>query len=57
MAEGLGQIYVDEAFPPESKARVLALVSNVKAALRDRLKTVEWMTEETRSARSRSSRR
>jgi predicted metalloendopeptidase len=49
MAEALGQLYVDEAFPPEAKARMLQLVANVKEALRDRLKTVEWMTEETRA--------
>jgi predicted metalloendopeptidase len=49
MAEGLGRIYVDEAFPPEAKARMLAMVDNVKAALRERLRAVEWMTEETRA--------
>ena len=49
MAEALGQVFVAEAFPPEAKARMLEMVGNVKEALRDRLKTVEWMTEETRA--------
>jgi putative endopeptidase len=49
VAEALGQLYVNKAFPPEAKARALQLVQNVKAALADRLKTVDWMTEETRT--------
>ena len=48
VAEALGQLYVGKAFPPEAKARALKLVQNVKEALADRLKTVDWMTEETR---------
>jgi predicted metalloendopeptidase len=49
MSQGLGQIFVERAFPPEAKARVLALVANVKAALGDRLKSLEWMGDETRA--------
>jgi putative endopeptidase len=49
MAEALGQLYVEKNFPPQAKARAQALVENVKAALADRLKTVDWMTEETRT--------
>jgi putative endopeptidase len=49
LAEGLGQIYVDRAFPPEAKARMLVMVDDIKAALGERLKAVEWMTEETRA--------
>src|SRR6185295_341018 len=45
-----GQLYVEKMFPPSAKARALTLVENVKAALADRLKTVDWMTEETRKA-------
>jgi predicted metalloendopeptidase len=50
MAEALGQLYVEKMFPAEAKARAVKLVENVKAALADRLKTVDWMTEETRTA-------
>ena len=45
----LGKVFVDETFPPESKKRALELVNNVKAALEDRLKAADWMSEETRS--------
>ena len=48
MAEALGQLYVQRMFPPSAKARAQQLVQNVKDALADRLKTVDWMTEETR---------
>ena len=50
VGEALGQIYVTEYFPPDSKARVLAMVDNIRAALHDRLQTLEWMDEPTRSA-------
>ena len=48
LGHGLGKVYVERAFPPEAKARALELVTNVKAALEDRLKAVDWMTEATR---------
>ena len=49
LGEALGQLYVAEFFPPESKARMLKLVGNVRAALHDRLETLEWMDEATRA--------
>jgi putative endopeptidase len=49
MGPALGEIFVERAFPPEAKASALALVSNVKAALADRLKTLEWMSPQTRA--------
>ena len=48
MAQALGQIYVAKAFPPEAKARADALIGNVKAALADRLRDIEWMGDATR---------
>jgi putative endopeptidase len=50
VGEALGQLYVAQAFPPEAKARMLALVLNVKAALRERIEHLEWMDEPTRAA-------
>ena len=38
-----------EFFPPESKVRMLKLVGNVRAALHDRLETLDWMDEATRA--------
>jgi len=50
VGEALGQLYVEEFFPPESKTRVLAMVDNIRAALRDRFRTLDWMDEATRAA-------
>ena len=50
IGEALGQLYVAGFFPPESKTRMLRLVDNLRAALRDRLRTLEWMDEPTRAA-------
>ncbi|HWA85321.1 MAG TPA: M13 family metallopeptidase [Opitutus sp.] len=49
VGEALGQLYVKEYFPPESKARMLKLVNNLRAALHDRLETIEWMDDATRA--------
>ena len=49
IGEALGQLYVAEYFPPEAKARVLQLVADLRAALRDRLQTLEWMDDATRT--------
>jgi putative endopeptidase len=48
MGQALSRVFVDAAFTPQAKARAEALVVNVKAALAERLATVEWMSEETR---------
>jgi putative endopeptidase len=47
--EALGQLYVAVAFPPEAKARMLKLVSNIRGALHDRIEKLEWMDEATRA--------
>jgi predicted metalloendopeptidase len=49
IGEALGQLYVDEYFPPEAKARVLSLVANLRAALREDIATLPWMDEATRA--------
>ncbi len=49
MGEALGQLYVDVAFPAESKAQMEQLVGNLSAALKERLEKLEWMTPETRA--------
>lgn len=47
--EALGQIYVQLAFPAESKARMEVLVKNLGDAFAERLKHLDWMGEETRA--------
>ncbi len=49
VGEALGQLYVARYFPPAAKARALELVANVRAALRERLQTLEWMDAPTRA--------
>jgi predicted metalloendopeptidase len=48
MAHALGMLFVERAFTPEAKARADALIANIKAALEDRLRQVDWMGEDTR---------
>src|SRR5437660_1048440 len=48
VGEALGKLYVGFYFPPEAKARALELVNNLKEALADRIKTLEWMDEATK---------
>jgi predicted metalloendopeptidase len=48
LGEALGQYYVKEYFPPEAKAKAVAMVKNLMDALRDDLATLDWMSPETR---------
>ena len=50
IGEALGKLYAAEYFPPEAKARALELINNVKEALADRIKALEWMDEPTKKA-------
>ncbi|GHH48351.1 MULTISPECIES: M13 family metallopeptidase [Gammaproteobacteria] len=48
MGEALGQLYVQAAFPPESKVEMQHLVQNLSTALKARLEKLDWMSEATR---------
>jgi putative endopeptidase len=48
MGMALGELYVAQAFPPESKARAKELVSNLQAALKARIEKLDWMSQETK---------
>jgi putative endopeptidase len=47
--EALGQMYVEVAFPAESKARMQELVGNLSEALKVRIENLEWMGDETKA--------
>ena len=49
MGEALGQVYVAQVFPAESKAMMETLVANLSAALKTRLENLEWMGDETKA--------
>ncbi len=50
LAEAVGQIYVKRHFSPQAKSEMKKLVSNLLAAYRARISTLDWMTPETRAA-------
>ena len=48
LGEAIGQIYVEKHFPAAAKERMEALVANLKVALGERIKALDWMSEETK---------
>jgi putative endopeptidase len=49
LGEQVGQIYVQEYFPPRSKAMMEELVANLRASLADRIDHLDWMTDATKA--------
>jgi putative endopeptidase len=49
LGEAVGQLYVAQYFPPESKAKMQHLVADLEAALSERLDALDWMTAETKA--------
>ncbi len=47
--EAMGQLYVQVAFPPESRARMDELVGNLSAALKTRIQNLTWMSDATKA--------
>jgi predicted metalloendopeptidase len=50
LGEALGKVYVAKHFPPEHKARMLALVNNLLAAFKADIDTLDWMGPQTKQA-------
>ena len=48
LGEVLGQAYVAQAFPPESKQRVVNLVHDIEAALDQDIKSLDWMSSKSK---------
>ncbi|OBH93190.1 M13 family metallopeptidase [Mycobacterium sp. E2733] len=48
MGDAVGKLYVERYFPPDAKARIDALVDNLKAAYRLSINQLDWMTPQTR---------
>ncbi len=44
----IGQLYVQQHFKPEAKARMLELVSNLQSTFEERIKRLDWMSAETK---------
>jgi predicted metalloendopeptidase len=48
LGEALGQLYVAKNFPPEAKQRTLDLVNQIEKSMGADLKTLPWMSDETK---------
>ncbi|ADV47707.1 Endothelin-converting enzyme 1 [Cellulophaga algicola DSM 14237] len=48
VGEALGQLYVDEMFPPEAKAKAETMIHNIIAAFQSRIKVLDWMSDSTK---------
>ncbi len=49
LGDALGMQYVKRFFPPAAKARAMAMVENLRAAFKERLKSRPWMSDDTKS--------
>ena len=49
VGEALGQLYVKQYFPAESKAAMEKLVDNLRASLKARLEKLDWMGADTKA--------
>jgi putative endopeptidase len=48
LGEAAGELYVQRYFPPASKAQMLELVENLRAAYRQHIENLPWMTAATK---------
>jgi putative endopeptidase len=48
LGDAVGKLYVERHFPPDAKARIDALVANLREAYRVSITSLDWMTPETR---------
>jgi putative endopeptidase len=49
MGSAVGELYVQKYFPAESQQQMMALVSNLRAALKDRIEHLSWMSTPTKT--------
>ena len=49
VGEAFGRLYVAEYFPAESKAKMEELVANLRIALGNRIRQLDWMSDETKT--------
>ncbi|MEP6583947.1 MAG: M13 family metallopeptidase, partial [Ginsengibacter sp.] len=48
LGDMIGQLYVDKYFKPEAKAYMVDLVTNMQNTFANRIKKLDWMSEETK---------
>ena len=48
LGEALGQIFVENTFAPETKARALTMTDQIEKAMESEVQKLDWMSEETK---------
>ena len=49
LGEAFGQLYVDQAFSPEAKAKALEMVANIRVSMAEHITTNTWMSPATKA--------
>ena len=49
LGEAVGQMYVEKYFPAAAKERMITLVKNLQVSLGERIKALDWMSDETKT--------
>ncbi|MGB5389591.1 MAG: M13 family metallopeptidase, partial [Thermoanaerobaculia bacterium] len=49
LGEALGQVYVEQAFPPQTKARADKMIEDLRSTVATRIQNLDWMTDETKA--------
>lgn len=49
IGELIGQVFVEENFPPAAKEKMVTLIGNLKLAFKDRLSNLTWMSDSTKA--------
>jgi putative endopeptidase len=50
LGDAVGRLYVAKYFPPESKARIEAMVEQIRSSLSRRIERLDWMAPATKSS-------
>ncbi len=48
LGEAAGQLYVKKAFSPDAKKKMIVLIENLRAALKEKIIALPWMGEDTK---------
>ncbi|RAK65919.1 M13 family metallopeptidase [Hymenobacter edaphi] len=48
LGEAFGQLYVDKAFTPATKAKAMTMVQNIKEAMGEHIQQSDWMSDATK---------
>jgi len=49
VGELIGKLFVEKHFPEEQKKRVLGYIDNISAVFKERVQTLDWMTDSTKT--------